>query len=657
MATTFKTAVDAAAADVSPLRILTNGNSLVEGEGASTFANTWRQLIAILLRATYGIKGAGLGFIPARPYATSLAASASWRNPGTSGTATTAPNWNITMGLKGVRFTATGQTRQIVLPDGTAFDFVHLQAAGAGGGILNVQLNGGAAVGVNTNDTTPGTEYQPSKLRRFTRPGGRGAMTVLTTATSNAGGVMDGLMHYDGDDVGGGVHMFDCSRTGARSDVVALDDMLNGWASFQPHTIIDDQVGTNDFLDGERAAPNTGAPPATAAARLGLRLDKAQAMASQPTYIVLIPWRLPALAGTIAGRTYQQYIDAVLATIAAHPYAANVKVLDLGAVYPDAASQPWHNADGLHPNDLGHQKIAEAVMGFLGSMDANVGTFAVTLPKVTASILGDSHNVGVLSASTPKVTAAIVGGSTNPGVLAAAVPGVTSQLTGTQTNSGTLAAVLPRVTTQILDQVVNVGVFAATLPAVRVDMVGQSVNPGALEVELARVTAEITGVSTVPGAFDVELPLTTVMIAGTQTNPGVLDARLPRVAVSISGEAQPPVEAGDVEIVSVVERQTRTITITGEPMHLEPQARRWYWLDITTLPGGVSPTDWWASFDGGVTWHRAVDRDGSPAWLVAGPLAEQGAAVVVLAQSTQPRVRLTAGEEIEVELTPFITVA
>lgn len=700
MTTTYRTAVLAAIADESPVRILTNGDSLVEGEAASTFANTWRQRLAVALRLLHGIKGAGLGFIPARPYATSLPASASWRNPGTSGTATTPPSWNITPGLKGVRFTATGQTRQILLPAGTAFDFMYLQAAGGGGGVLNVQLNSGTATPVNTND--PGQTYQPSKLLRFTRPGGRGAMTVLTTATSNAGGIFDGVMHYDGDDVGGGVHMFDCSRTGARSNVVTLDDMLNGWPAWQPHAIIDDQVGSNDFLDGA----NGGADPATVAARLGLRLDKAQSMASQPTYIVMIPWRIGQLLTTIAGRTYQQYIDAVLATIAAHPYAASVKVFDLGAIYPDAASQPWHNADNLHPNDLGHQKIAEAAVAFLEGMDVQTisGTAVATsgasgsvrriTPAAGVAVAASSASgaatarravagvaAGVVAAAGAVTATAVVSGE------AAANTAATGSASSVQSISGTAAAVSGASGTPSGDGTLSGSATATSGASGRVASIQCASGTAA-------ATTGASGTLATPDSLAGMAPATTGAsgrvssvrcVSGTAAAisgaTGTLDLvaepvvhEVSGVAVAVSG-AEGAVQLAtevDVEIVAVAEHPTRTvvshehpirtITILEAPMDLDPNARRRYRLRLTVRDDsgelvGVAPTDWEASFDGGTTWIRATEHGGYPAWLVAGPRAELGGAVAVIpVGSTTPRVRLTIGEEIEVENVPTIHV-
>lgn len=91
-------------------------------------------------------------------------------------------------------------------------------------------------------------------------------------------------------------------------------------------------------------------------------------------------------------------------------------------------------------------------------------------------------------------------------------------------------------------------------------------------------------------------------------------------------------------------------------MRLDPQARRYYRLEVTTTPTDFAPTEWEASFDGGLTWKPAVEVDGLPAWLIAGPSAEIGEAVAVVAKNVRPKIRVEADPEIEIENTPHIIV-
>ena len=90
-------------------------------------------------------------------------------------------------------------------------------------------------------------------------------------------------------------------------------------------------------------------------------------------------------------------------------------------------------------------------------------------------------------------------------------------------------------------------------------------------------------------------------------------------------------------------------------MKLNPRAREWYALEITTSP---AVTSWDASFDGGTTWQSstAVGTDGYFRWLVAGPQADPTGATVLKAGRTLPEVRATENPEIVVRDAPPIDV-
>jgi len=91
-------------------------------------------------------------------------------------------------------------------------------------------------------------------------------------------------------------------------------------------------------------------------------------------------------------------------------------------------------------------------------------------------------------------------------------------------------------------------------------------------------------------------------------------------------------------------------------MRLDPQARRYYRLEVTTEPFEVPATEWEASFDGGATWLPATEVDGLPAWLIAGPYADPGGAVAVVVKNVRPKIRVVADPEVEIENTPHIIV-
>lgn len=421
MLTTARTALLAAGANTAPARVLWVGDSFVEGEGASTLANTFRMRTVAALRTLFGIPGSGLGLIPGRTYYTYLTASSSWRAP-SSGTATATPNWNISQGTKGIRFTASGQYREWSVT-GTAIDLCYLQAGGAGGGNITLAVNGSTVATINANDS--GQAYQPTKHYRHVFAGGVGTYTVRATSGSTQG-IVDGPVIYNGDHTGGGLIAYDCSRTGAQSNLIAVDDIINGWPAIQPHLVVDDQVGSNDFLDAARN-------PTAVVGFLNTRLDAYAALTSSPTVVILVPWRLAATAGTNAlGFTYEQYITAVKSACASHAYAASIKVLDLQDIYPTASSQAWHDADGLHPNNTGHQQIADALVAFIGTLGVQTAT---------GTVVGTSATAGATTRLTP-ATGTTVGTSATAGAVNArrVVAGVAA---GVVAVAGTATALLP----------------------------------------------------------------------------------------------------------------------------------------------------------------------------------------------------------------------
>lgn len=80
-------------------------------------------------------------------------------------------------------------------------------------------------------------------------------------------------------------------------------------------------------------------------------------------------------------------------------------------------------------------------------------------------------------------------------------------------------------------------------------------------------------------------------------------------------------------------------------MNLDPAAREWYALEITTTP---AVSGWEASFNGGASYlaSTAVGSDGFFRWLVAGPDADPAGATVLPLGRTRPMIRATDNPEV-----------
>ncbi len=342
----WRQAVNDAAAGTGQARILCVGDSFVQGEGASARSNRWIDGLVGSVRSRYGIAGTGVGLTPYY-YNTYLSVSAGWRRPGQP-TAMTPPSWFVTQSNHGVQLSAGEYVEWVV--SGDAADIIYAQGSGQ---TIVVTVDGVAAGSVNTNNAS----YEPGHSYRVSL-GALGSHTIRCTASGGVV-VIDGVVSYGGDSMAG-VTYWDCSIVGGTAnDFVSSTDYQMSWVRFLPHLIIDDLVGSNEYLN------NTGATPAQVASRLTDRIAVYKSLASQPVITVMIPWNAPGIptGANGSGYTINQYWTAAINTA----ISAGVSVLDLRSIYPTAGSEPWHDADGLHPNNVGHTKIRDAFDSFLAN--------------------------------------------------------------------------------------------------------------------------------------------------------------------------------------------------------------------------------------------------------------------------------------------------
>ena len=346
-ASSWRTAITAAAAATGQARVLYVGESFVQGEGASARLNRWTDGLMSALRTRYTIAGSGVGLTPYY-YNTYLSVSAGWRHPGQP-TTHTPPSWFVTQGNRGVQIGSSEYVEWTVTGD--AVDVVYVQ--GNTGSTFNVSVDGAFVTTINTNNAS----YVPGRTARVSL-GATGSHTVRCTAAGNV--AIDGIIAYNGDGAAG-VTYWDCSIVGGTaSDFEASTDYQMGWAQFLPHLVIDDLVGSNEFLN------NTGTTPAQVANMLTTRINVYKALASNPVIVVMIPWNAPSIPAGANGSGYtaDQYWTAAINAAT----AAGVSVLDLRSVYPTAGLQVWHDSDGLHPNDTGHGKIRDAMDSLLATL-------------------------------------------------------------------------------------------------------------------------------------------------------------------------------------------------------------------------------------------------------------------------------------------------
>jgi hypothetical protein len=200
------------------------------------------------------------------------------------------------------------------------------------------------------------------------------------------------------------------------------------------------------------------------------------------------------------------------------------------------------------------------------AMFLTTGSFAATLPKVTAAFSGTYRDVGSLSATLPKVAASLTGTYTAPqaGTFAATLPTPTADFAGTYT-----APVNPT------------GVLAAELPAVTGSFAGDyhPHEAGTFEAVLPFPTAEFTGTYTPgleSGTFDAVLPVVTASFDGTYHplgDHGDFAAVLPLVVASFAGTYDGPVPTDTSNSHNGRRRGGRATTSVDRPPAPTPPGR------------------------------------------------------------------------------------
>lgn len=584
---TIHTALAAAQSGTEQARILAFGDSFVEGEGATTRSARWLDRVVSGLRSRYGLTGAGVG-LTYPLYATYLDASAGWRfTPADYSNVAPSP-WFSNQGNKGVVVSAGGFVEWAVT--GTSADVIWMSNWAGSPGSMVIRVDGAVVATVPT-----GAGYSPS-AKHTVSLGADGPHSLRVTA-SGGDVYLDGIVTYTTLD---DVTYWESAHTAYTAAQMVVDDpgnrtYMDAWGDvLVPHLVIDDMVGGNEYLQDESSPPSV-------AALLSDRLARYAAIPTSPTVVILVPWHAP-LIGTGPnglGYTFADYV-AACTTVAA---AAGATIVDLRAVYPSAATQPWHDPDDLHPNDAGHQKIADALLSTLAAPAATSGSLtADTPPASTANpALGwtgatsSPTFTGTIATDTPTITSTLdaswVGVSNAPvtaGSLAATLPDATTA-TPTLTWSGETS--VPGFTGSVSTGLPPVSVTAT--PAL---WSGTAVEPapgiGAL---IAETPGSIVGtpVAVWPGS------------ASAPLGGGAIIASAPEVTVSVPD----PTWSGTLSFPEY----TASLAFDTPGAQVAPPIAEWTGTQTTpTTPGNLSAAPPGMSVSVTVTWGEASS---SNVWL------------------------------------------
>ncbi|SDR87362.1 GDSL-like Lipase/Acylhydrolase family protein [Friedmanniella luteola] len=321
------------------------GESLAEGQGASTVESRWFTQVSDALHAA-DPGGGRADYVPARQRV--YGPDSPWGNRYSASEGTLVMRDGSAEA--GYGFADLGHKALEMAPGasltfsvtGTSVDLCWVGAPLAG--TFSYTVDGGPPVSVSTTTETPA----PASRTRATFATG-GDHTVVVTAASDV--VFAGLMVYDGGETSG-ITTVDGAWSSATLAVPFLTD-LEGWrqtTSTLAPDLVTIELGGNDVLQGT--------DPATFRQQAQSLVDMLMSLPTPPSIYWVFPYQFsPTLDNADQMGTYQ---DQIAQLVAANP---SVGLLSLRDQMPaaTAAGGGLYASDGLHPNDAGQRVIAGLV--------------------------------------------------------------------------------------------------------------------------------------------------------------------------------------------------------------------------------------------------------------------------------------------------------
>ena len=337
---TWQRALDGRADE--PATWLAIGDSLTEGQGASTRQARWLDLARAELRErhpTDGVPG-GAGYLPS-VFAV-YAPDSPWADWTTSRTGTVTPRSDVpSFGHRAAELAPGASVTYPVSGDGLDLWWA------PGGGTATWSVDGGPATTVDTAGVAPGSAPLVTEVDGLDR----GDHTVTVTAVDAVG--LEGLTTYDGDR-DAGVVTVDSARSGATVGVFlgGLPSFLERVERVEPD-VVTVSLGINDAA--------TGRTPDQVGADLGQLLDGLRGLDAPPSIVVLgefVPGT--SVAGALPA-PLDDYTEAVRGA-AAEAGAAYVGLED---ALPADGLGDLLSSYGLHPADAGQRRVADLVVDVL----------------------------------------------------------------------------------------------------------------------------------------------------------------------------------------------------------------------------------------------------------------------------------------------------
>ena len=328
----------------APANLVALGDSMIQGQGATTFARRWVARLRDGLRDRYpttGVTG-GRGFISPLGGLTGVS-SAIWPTV----QAGAAPIWVDSAGPKKRVWRLNSATSYTWTLQGTAVD-LHYWSTGSTGHI-SYAVDGGGPVDLNTatGATGPGT-----KLRIPLCASGAHTLAIAWVSGQN---YVEGVTEFDGDELAG-IRVHEAGHSGISAYQWDQAPHSTEWATsvaaLDPHAIVIG-LGINDYA--QLVSPGTFRL-ALIYMIAGLR---AACTATAPG-IVLLGYAQPNAAGLDPFAGYMRAMDLIAAD------DPGVCTLDLSTRMPAVLGDPFAlYSDTTHFNDKGHGAAADHVLRWI----------------------------------------------------------------------------------------------------------------------------------------------------------------------------------------------------------------------------------------------------------------------------------------------------
>lgn len=327
--------------NISPAKVLVIGDSITEGQGATARDHRWLSRTRENIRArfpTIGVTGGGENYIPVMSVGPTF---------GTGWTLAGSPVRNDTLGMGLHAATlSTGKSATLTFTG----DRVRVwYVKGNGVGDFTVAIDGGAAATVTGQNatTTDGNVWDSGALAP-------GSHTIVVAGSTTASSYVGGADFFNGD-FAKGTNWYDGGHGGFRTgDFAGNTQHLGNYASINPRLVII-ELGGNDYTASIASA--------TVKTNLQTIITNVRAQCTVPPSFVLLPvYRFNA--ATYA-EPWQNYVDKMHEIAAAD---TSVCVFDLTQRMAAPATDNTLGlvtGDLVHPSDIGHGFIGDALASFL----------------------------------------------------------------------------------------------------------------------------------------------------------------------------------------------------------------------------------------------------------------------------------------------------